>query len=49
MGSLNSGAEKARPRLFHNDRADRFNIFPVASHHIITLSVMVSLGSAYVT
>lgn len=49
MGSLNSGVEKARLRLFHTDRAGGFNMFPGASHHIITLSVMVSLGSAYVT
>lgn len=49
VGSLNSGAEKARLRLFHTDRAGGFNMFPRASHHIITLSVMVSLGSAYVT
>lgn len=49
VGSLNSGAEKARLLLFHTDRDGGFNMFPGASLHIITLSVMVSLGSAYVT
>lgn len=49
VGSLNSGTEKARLLLFHTDRDAGFNRFPGASHRLITLSVMASLGSAYVT
>lgn len=35
--------------LFHPDKVGGFNRFPGAFHHIITLSVMVSLGPHYVT
>ena len=48
-GPLKIVPVEAGSLLFHPDRDGGFNRFPGAFHHIITLSVMVSLGPHYVT
>lgn len=49
VGPLKTVAVEGGSLLLHPDRDGGFNRFPGAFHHIITLSVMVSLGPHYVT